>query len=221
MRKAAGVIAFVALVLMIGVAQVWAIPFDSTAATAATCTGTQAGCTGGVLNAIVQDPAWTTPPAPAVWVSYNPNTGFGGSAQPGNATPPLSPANATETFAISIPAGFSSLTVTVWADDTAGLRLDGGASYITPPPGTTAATNCVTTGITCTGPGTVFTIALGGLAHTLDFDVFQLNGSSFGFAYAGDLTPVPEPATLLLVGSALAAAGLVSRKRFRKDQAIS
>ena len=218
MRKATGVFAFVALLLMTGVADVWAIPFDSTPGTAAVCTGTQAGCTSGALTAVVVDPFWTLPPASstAAWVSYNANTGFGGSAQPANTTV----ATPTERFAISIPAGFTSLSITVWADDTAGLRLDGGA-FLTPPPSSTLAAQCVTGGITCTGAGTNFVIALGGAAHTLDFDVFQLGGSSFGFMYTGELTAVPEPATLLLVGSALAAAGLVSRKRLKKEQAIS
>src|SRR5215468_3717185 len=88
MRKATGVIAFVALLLMTGVAEVWAIPFNSALGTAAVCTGTQAGCTGGVLNPVVVDPFWTLPPAgsSALWMSYNPNTGFGGIAQPANTT---------------------------------------------------------------------------------------------------------------------------------------
>ena len=41
---------------------------------------------------------------------------------------------ATTTFTIGIPAGFGSLALLVWADDTAGVRLDGGG-YL---PSTTA-----------------------------------------------------------------------------------
>jgi hypothetical protein len=35
---------------------------------------------------------------------------------------------------------------------------------------------------------------------------------------AGELTPVPEPATILLLGSALTAAGMASRRRWQKKK---
>ncbi|HKW94509.1 MAG TPA: PEP-CTERM sorting domain-containing protein [Methylomirabilota bacterium] len=157
-------------------------------------------------------------------MSFANNTGSGGVVVAPNASPPLTPANATETFSISIPAGFASLSLIVWADDTGGVRLDGGATYLAATNGTSApnpvqGTHCANGGLTCTpGGGSTFLIALGGAVHTIQFDVFQRGDSTFGLLYQGDLTPVPEPASLLLVGSALAAVGFVSRRRMQKNQ---
>jgi hypothetical protein len=142
-----------------------------------------------------------------------------------NVTPPLTPANATTTFTIGIPAGFASLTLLVWADDTAGVRLDGGGYIASTTAGASApnpvqGVNCALGGLTCTpGGGAAFTIlGLGGIAHDLHFDVFQRAGDAFGLLYTGDLTPVPEPATMLLVGSVLAGVGYISRRRLQKTQ---
>jgi hypothetical protein len=177
--------------------------------------------------AIAPDPLWQ-PNNPggtsAVWVSYTANTGSGGVVVTPDATPPLTPANATTTFTIHVDAGFSSLSLLVWADDTAGVRLDGG-SYIgssTPgasAPNPTQSATCAAGGLTCIpGGGAAFSILLGGAAHDLHFDVFQRASGAFGLLYQGDLTPVPEPATMLLVGSVLAGVGYISRRRLQKTQ---
>ncbi len=142
-----------------------------------------------------------------------------------NVVPPLTPANATTTFTISIPAGFASLSLLVWADDTAGVRLDGGSYIASTTAGASApnpvqGVNCAAGGLTCTaGGGAAFNILLGGTAHELHFDVFQRAGDAFGLLYSGDLQPVPEPATMLLVGSVLAGVGYISRRRLQKSQA--
>jgi len=177
---------------------------------------------------VAPDPLWQ-PNNPggssAVWVSYTPGTGSGGVVVTPNVVPPLTPINATTTFTIGIPAGFASLSLLVWADDTAGVRLDAGG-YL---PSTTAGASapnptqgfaCAQGGLTCTaGGGAAFNILLGGAAHELHFDVFQRAGDAFGLLYSGDLlAPVPEPATMLLVGSVLAGVGYISRRRLQKTQ---
>ena len=233
MMKAAGVLAFVALLLIAGVTEAPAVAFNSTAGIGS-CSGTATfplptTCVGGFV-AITPDPAWqpNNPgilnASPAVWVSYA-NTGSGGLVVTPNATPPLTPANATETFTVSIPAGFASLSLLVWADDTAGVRVGGAPAYLaSTTPGASAPNpvqggNCAAGGLTCIpGGGAAFFIPLGGLANTVSFDVFQRDGASFGLLYQGELTPVPEPASLLLVGTALAVVGYVSRRRFQKKQ---
>ena len=228
MMKAVGVLAFAVLMLVAGVTEVPAVAFNS-AGGQGTCSGTATfplptTCAGGWV-AIAPDAAWQ-PNNPggssAVWVSYTANTGSGGVVVTPNVTPPLTPANATETFTIGIPAGFAVLNLLVWADDTAGIRLDNSLIYqgsITPgasAPNGTQGANCAAGGLTCTpGGGAAFAIALGGVAHTLQFDVFQRGGDAFGLLYQGDLV-VPEPATMLLVGSVLAGVGIISRRRLQK-----
>jgi hypothetical protein len=227
MRKVASILAFGGLLLVAAVTEAPAVAFNSVAGTPAACTGVQVGCTGGVLQAITPVGGVWQPNNPggstAVWVSFANNTGQGGAVVVPNA-PNVAQANATETFSFAISAGFSSLSLIVWADDTGGVRLDNGAAYQVATNGTSAPNpvqgfNCANGGLTCTaGGGSTFVIPLGGLAHTIQFDVFQRGAGTFGLMYQGDLTPVPEPATLLLVGSALAAAGFVSRRRLQKRQ---
>lgn len=231
MRKFVGVLVCAALLLVAGATEVPAIAFNSGPGQGA-CVGTATfplptTCAGGWV-AVVPDPAWqgnNPNGSSAVWISYAPGTGSGGVVVTPNAALPLLPANATETFTISIPAGFAALSLLVWADDTAGVRLDGGSYLASTTPGASApnpvqSTHCGAGGLTCTpGGGAAFVIALAGLAHNLHFDVFQREGSAFGLLYEGDLAPVPapvpEPGTLLLVGSLLAGVGVMSR-RLRK-----
>jgi len=228
MRKVSGVLAFVGLLLIAGVTEAPAIAFNSVAGTAATCTGVQAGCDGGVLQAIAPVPGIFQPNNPggstAVWVSHRPDTGQGGGFTVIPNAPTVNQGDATETFSIAIGAGYASLTLSVWADDTGGVRLDDGAAYIASTNGKTApnpiqATNCSSAaGLTCLVNGQAdYFILLGGAAHTIQFDIFQRGAGTFGFMYAGELA-VPEPATLLLVGSTLAAVGFVSRRRLQKAQ---
>lgn len=227
MRKVTGILGFAGLLLIAGVTEAPAVAFNSVAGTPAVCTGVQAGCTGNVLQAITPVGVWQ-PNNPggssAVWVSFANNTGQGGVVVAPNA-PNVNFGSATETFSISIPAGFVSLSLLVWADDTGGVRLDNSPLYIASTtagasaPNPVQGTNCAAGGLTCTpGGGAAFEIALGGLAHTIQFDVFQRGAVTYGFMYQGDLAPVPEPATLLLVGSTLAAVGFVSRRRLQKKQ---
>jgi hypothetical protein len=223
-----GILAFAVLLLISGVNEARAVAFNSMAGTVANCTGVQAGCTNGVLQAIVPDSSWQ-PNNPggssAVWVSFANNTGAGGVAVPNSTN--LASANATETFSLFIPAGFASLSLVVWADDTGGIRLDHEAAYIAATNGTSApnpvqGAHCADGGLTCTpGGGSTYLISLGGLAHTIQFDVFQRGNFTFGLLYQGELTggmtPAPEPASLLLVGSALALVGFVARRRLQKS----
>jgi hypothetical protein len=233
MMKAAGVFAFVAALVFGIVAEAPAVAFNSTAgqpgsscAAGAVTFPLPGTCAGGFV-AITPNGSWQ-PNNPAgstaVWVSYT-NTGSGGSVVTPNALPPLTTANATEIFRVNIPAGFSLLTLTVWADDTAGVRLFGDApgTFRTPTnaalaPNPTQGPVCAAAALSCfTGGAGLFSIPLTGAAgQILEFDVFQRGADTFGLLYVGDLTPVPEPATMLLLGSALAGVGFLSRRRWAK-----
>jgi hypothetical protein len=232
MAKVAGVFAFAVAMLLVGITEVPAVSFNSGAGIGTCAAGGGGGggaCAGGFV-AITPDPAWqpnnTGASAGAFWVSFA-NTGLGGSVVSPNVTPPLVHANATELFTVHIPAGFQSLSLLVWADDTAGVSRNGGATYLASDtagasaPNPTQGVNCAAGGLTCIpGGGAHFTIPLGGLAADLEFDVFQRGAGAFGLMYAGELTAVPEPATMLLVGSVLAAAGFVSGKRIHKNAGV-
>ena len=63
-------------------------------------------------------------------------------------------------------------------------------------------------------------LVLGTGDHNIDFAVYQRvvladgTGTPFGLLFAGELTPVPEPASILLLGSALTAVGMASKRRW-------
>jgi hypothetical protein len=230
MMKAVGVLAFAAMMLVAGVTEVPAVAFNSISGQGSCELN---GCVGGWV-AISPDPAWqgNNPgilnASPAVWISYADTGEPRTVTAPNTVVTPLNSLNATERFTISIPAGFNSLSLLVWADDTAGVRLDGSLVYqpsTTPgasAPNETQGANCAAGGLTCTpGGGAAFHIALTGLAgQFLTFDTFQRGGDAFGLLYQGELelAPVPEPATMLLVGSVLAGVGFISRRRLQKTQ---
>ena len=211
MRKVLGVLAFVALLLGAAVTEVAAVPFNSANGVGA-CSSTVVVCAAANAVSIIPNPLWTPNGGGAVWVSYA-QTGQGGIVAPN--TTVVGPPTATYTF--SIASGFQSLSLLLWADDTLRVRLDG-TTLLAPSAAQGAA--CASTGVTCTGAGTPLLIPLGGLAHTLFLDAYQIASDTHGLMYQGDLQPVvvPEPASLLLVGSALAAVGFVSRRRTQKKE---
>ena len=213
MRKVSGVLAFAALLLVAAVTEAPAVAFNSIAGFG-TCSSAVVTCVAGAPVAITPNPLWTPNGATAVWVSYA-QTGQLGIVAPNALS--LATAAATATYTFSIAAGFESLSLLLWADDTLGVRLDG-ASILAP--SAAQGPTCAAVGVTCTGAGTPLNIPLGGLAHTLQFDVFQIALDTHGVMFQGDLqqVPIPEPASLLLVGSALAAVGFVSRRRMQKKQ---
>ncbi len=115
------------------------------------------------------------------------------------------------------------MTFKVWADDTASVSITGGSLNNLNgalAPNISQDLACANGAIGCEADefGLFSTGTLTGL-HTLSVTVHQLVESSpFGTLVEGDLAAVPEPATILLLGSALAAAGVASR-RFRKAEA--
>ncbi len=166
------------------------------------------GCAGGVATAV------SGPPIPP-WVA--PTTGTWITSQ--NATP--IGLGTTVVFTKDIDFGTGGvLTFKVWADDTAAVVLSGSAINFLP--------NLSQDGACANGPigcepnefGDFNSGSLTGI-HTLTITVHQLtNNTPFGLLVEGDLAAlaaVPEPATILLLGSVLAAAGAASR-RFRKAE---
>jgi len=161
-------------------------------------------------------PQWAPDQDGASWVSYE-NTGWSGTgtviALP-NSTGESDP-NAIFYQTFTDTASVLSLTITVWADDTAVLYLDGTQISANANFAQTAGFYCAPTGISCTGAGTTFTINdIAPGSHTLQFDVYQTGGGTYGVMYSGAVTDLaPEPGSYVLMGAGLLALALFRVKR--------
>lgn len=194
--------------------------------------------TGAMAISIVTDTTWSwacdavcggsAPTSSAASVSVQwalPTTGTWISSVADNSVLP----NTVVTFSKVIDFGAGSLlTLKVWADDTAAVRIDGVPLALV---GGGSAPNFTTDGVCAAGTLGCQTDEFGSFSefrvglHTLSIQVTQVfpNGATpFGALGEGDLAAVPEPATILLLGSALAAAGVASRRRLaKKSEAAS
>jgi hypothetical protein len=211
MLKAAGVFAFAMLAFLGSVTSAPAISIFSSGAGdgfgTLTCIG-GTGCPAIVpVATIVPDLHWQAPTPPATWVSYNAAHGGTGPAD-------FTDAIFRYSFTLSSAA---RLSFSVFADDTAGVSLDGSSLLA---PTTTLAAHCVNAPISCTpgNAGQFLDILLAAGPHALTFDTIQLGGTGtpFGMLMSGELTATPEPTTILLLGSALTVAGMLSRRRMQK-----
>lgn len=190
--------------------------------------GTGTNNVTGTNVAVTPAPGWALPPAGSQWISYAVGTGFGGSAQPGAATPPLTGANATavfyQTFTITDPS--DSGTLYVWADDTATVWIDpgtissgdgsGGSMLIAADP--VEGPGCANAPISCTtGNEGALPVTLSTGTYTLVIDTYQrVSATPFGVMYSGTLTSTaPEPANYMLLGVGLAGLGVLLRRRKR------
>ena len=182
---------------------------------------------GGSAVAIAPHPLWGDvstsaglAAGTAEWISYA-NTGYGALVAPNAANRDIG--NQTALFSRSFDLlDVSDLSLWVLADDTASVRLLGPGGYsnalytafpgqIDPcaPGGTGAGLGCVQADM---GISTVANLGPG--LYTLQIFAFQTNYDVFGAQYAGNIHSVPEPGTLLLVGTGLM--GFVATRRRRQ-----
>jgi hypothetical protein len=192
---------------------------------------------GGPQNPDVQitvTPAWVPNGMGYEWVSYaqtgcNTFVALTGICTPGVANPPASTGNITLSDGppstptaiffnnFVLPAGDTfSGTLSVWADDTARVYLDGILlTDANPIPGG----NCAISPVGCLASTVgVFNIGADLLPgeNTLELDAYQfLGGSPFGVMYTASITatpadsPTPEPASYVLMGLGLVAIGIL------------
>lgn len=159
-------------------------------------------CNGGACVTIAPHPAWQ-PAGAAQWVSYA-DTGAGGIIAPSTTAAPLF--TISEAFQVAYR---SMLTLTVFADDTAQVFLNGTALNVPN----------FTQGICAIGPlgcepaeGGEFAVEVAAGSNLLEIEVYQVGAVTTGAMYEGEVNAIPLPASGALAMAVIAGLALVSRR---------
>jgi len=178
---------------------------------------------GNATVAITKNPAWADPLAGSSWVS---TASTGNPSAPGYVVFP----NGTNILfgqSFFLDGLVESASLSVLADDTAAVFVNGtqifGAS--TGPSNIScagAAIGCLVSTTKTFGTADLTPYLNTGAVNTIQFEVMQIAGSSFGLDYAGQITTMsnpdqitatPEPGTLALLSIAFGGLGVWRRRK--------
>lgn len=162
----------------------------------------------GNTVAIDPHPAWASPLPGSLWVSYrvtgNPDT-------LGYVAPPNGLVVSFYDF-FTLPWIPETAYVTVMADDSAAVYVNGNLAMAEAPPNSYTACSNVPIGCLAATAATIDILAyLQAGENILRFDVAQRNSVSFGLDYAGavtESTSTPEPTSVLMVSLGFICVGL-------------
>jgi hypothetical protein len=172
----------------------------------------------GDTVAISQHPGWATPYDGTSWVSYGTtgNPSAPGYFVPSNGTV----VNFYDSFWLS-----STTDVTGWmrvmADDSASIYLNGTLLMPEAPMAGNTYATCSDKPVGCLESTAVLldiTPLLQQGNNSLLFNVAQRHGSSLGLNYIGEVNQVPEPASMMLIGTGLIGIAARARKRYGKPR---
>ena len=184
---------------------------------ASTGTSADAGQTNsmGATVAVTPDSAWLSALPGSSWVSFAATTD---SSAGFIAVPNGTVVNFFDTF--NIPGTPTSGSITVMADDSAAVMLNGVLLMAEAGSAGNTYATCSNSGIGCLSPVTINLPAtdLKAGANTLEFEVAQRNGYSFGLDYVGSVVDpaiASEPSAGLMLGLGLLALSAIALRRRR------